>query len=92
MNPTELTTKQDLINLEERIVNKMTTLLKQKPQVENWLKSADVRKILGISPGSLQTLRVNGIIPFSKLNGTLYYKLEDITDALNKYKSEGSVK
>jgi len=43
-----------------------------------WLKSAEVRRLLGISPGTLQNLRVNGSLPFRKIGGTIYYKLSDI--------------
>ena len=87
MNLTEITTKQDLLNLEERIVNKMTTLLKIKPQEQQFLKSADVRKMLGLSAGTLQTLRINGSLPYTKLNGTLYYSYDEVIEALNKNKT-----
>jgi hypothetical protein len=93
MNSTELTTKQDLFNLEERIVNKFTTLLKIKPaDQKEFLKSADVRKMLGISAGTLQTLRINGSLTFTKLNGTLYYEYDDVIAALNKNKTNFKVK
>jgi len=45
---------------------------------KQWLRSAEVRKLLGISPGTLQNLRVNGSLPFRKIGGTMYYKLSDI--------------
>jgi hypothetical protein len=34
--------------------------------------------MLGISPGTLQTLRLNGTIPFTKIGGVLFYDEEDI--------------
>jgi hypothetical protein len=40
---------------------------------KRWLKSYEVRKMLGISPGTLQTLRNNGKIPFTKMGGLTYY-------------------
>ena len=87
MNPTELTTKQDLINFEERIVEKITTLFRHKsPDHKEWLRSSEVRKMLSISAGTLQTLRINGSLPFTKLNGTLYYSYDDVTKALNQNK------
>lgn len=43
-----------------------------------WLKSFEVRKLLGISAGTLQNLRVNGALPFKKIGGLMYYKYEDI--------------
>ena len=43
-----------------------------------WLKSYEVRKLLGISAGTLQNLRVNGTLPYKKIGGLMYYKYEDI--------------
>ena len=49
-------------------------LLEQK----KWLKSKEVRNMLGISPGTLQTLRINGTIPYSKVGGVIYYDNDEI--------------
>lgn len=92
MNPTELTTKQDLINLKQDLVKEFTTLLKIKPQEQQFLKSADVRKMLGLSAGTLQTLRINGSLPYTKLNGTLYYSYDEVIEALNKNKTNKDIK
>ena len=40
---------------------------------KKWLKSHQVRKLLNISPGTLQTLRSNGTIPFTRIGGIIYY-------------------
>ncbi|RYE59346.1 MAG: DNA-binding protein [Sphingobacteriales bacterium] len=47
---------------------------KQKP----FIKSYEVRQLLGISPGTLLQLRKNGQIKFSRIGGLMYYKYEDI--------------
>ena len=47
-----------------------------------WLRSKDVRKMLGISDATLQTLRVNCTIPSYKLGSSWYYKYDEITAAL----------
>ena len=87
MKSNEITTVQDLINLKEELLKGITTILKQKsPEHKEWLKSADIRKMLGISPGTLQTLRINGSIPFTKLNGTLYYSYNDVIKVLDRNK------
>ena len=86
MNATDLTTKADLINLKQDLIKEFSALLKHKPQDKEWLKSYDVRKMLGISAGTLQTLRINGSLPFTKLNGTLYYAYDEVIEALNKNK------
>ncbi|WP_240663121.1 helix-turn-helix domain-containing protein [Mucilaginibacter limnophilus] len=35
--------------------------------------------MLGISHGFLQSLRDSGILPFTKIGGSIYYDYEDIT-------------
>ncbi|NGM90830.1 helix-turn-helix domain-containing protein, partial [Parapusillimonas sp. SGNA-6] len=40
--------------------------------------SAEVRRLLGISPGTLQNLRAGGTLPYRKLGGSMYYRREDI--------------
>jgi hypothetical protein len=47
------------------------------------LKSKDVREMLGISHGTLQTLRINGTLSYTKVGGTLYYEREDVMKAVN---------
>jgi predicted site-specific integrase-resolvase len=37
-----------------------------------------VRELLGISPGTLQNLRVNGTLPYTKIHGSMFYDYEDI--------------
>ncbi len=45
---------------------------------KKWLKSSEVRKLLNISPGTLQNLRINGMLPYTKIGGTMYYKAADV--------------
>jgi uncharacterized membrane-anchored protein YjiN (DUF445 family) len=55
---------------------------KQNHTVRKWLKSHEVRRLLTISPGTLQNLRVNGTLPFTKIGGVIYYDSEDIQKML----------
>jgi predicted DNA-binding transcriptional regulator AlpA len=52
-----------------------------------WLKKHEVRKILGISPGTIHTLRVNGTLPFTKIGNIIYYDEEDIKKMLESRKA-----
>lgn len=49
-----------------------------KHTTKSWLKSRDVRNILGISAGKLQTMRNNNEIPFIKIGSSIFYKEEDV--------------
>lgn len=53
-------------------------------QTKKWLRSIEVRELLGISPGTLQNLRINGTIPYSKIGGVLYYDYNEILKILDE--------
>jgi hypothetical protein len=86
----ELATKQDLETCKNEIIAAFQAI-GQHPNAtgqKEWLKSADVRKMLGLSAGSLQTLRIKGILPYSKMGGSLYYAYADVIKILNDNKSD----
>ena len=79
----ELITREDLKQFKNEMLTEMKHLLKPgRGQSKQWLKSYEVRKLLNISPGTLQNLRVNGTLRYTKIGGLLYYKFEDITKLL----------
>lgn len=49
-----------------------------------WVESDQAREILGVSPGTLQTLRKKGIVSYTKLGGKLKYKKSDLLNILEK--------
>lgn len=55
--------------------------------MKKWIKSAEVKKLLDLSHGKLQTLRDKKEIPFTRIGGTIYYNTEDI-DRMMKEKQE----
>ena len=76
----EIITKEDLQYFRRQLLEDLRQLLsRRQPQAPKLvLKSAEVRKLLQISPATLQTLRINGTLPFTKIGGTIYYRSEDI--------------
>lgn len=52
-------------------------------QLENWLDNQDVMLALHISLRSLQTLRSNGTLPYSRINNKIYYRRCDVEKLLN---------
>ena len=83
MTASELITKEDLKTFKAELLTDIKQLLQPgQGQSKQWLKSHDVRKLLNISPGTLQNLRVNGTLRFTKVGGMFYYKLEDIQKVL----------
>lgn len=85
MIPDELLTKADLEKFKEELfteLRKANVHPNSKMQIKEWLKSHEVRRLLGISPGTLQNLRVNGTLPYTKIGGLMYYRYEDIRKLL----------
>ena len=71
--------KQELLTDIKELLNTQTTLKPKK-----WLKSTEVRDLLNISPGTLQNLRINGTLPYSKVGGVLYYDYEEIQNVMQE--------
>jgi hypothetical protein len=85
----QLITLGDLEQFKADLLNELVRILQQpqQSQQKTWLKSAEVRKLLSISPGTLQNLRINGTLPFSKIGSIVYYKQDDILKLLKSSKS-----
>lgn len=75
----EIITRQDLIAFRQDLLNDIRELLGQNNASvqKQWLKGAEVRKILNVSPNTLQSLRVHGL-KWKKVGGTIYYSYSDI--------------
>lgn len=85
---TEIITREDLEEFKWNLLGDIKALLDKRekatpkePEVV-WLKSHHVQRMLQISPGTLQNLRINGTIPYSKVGGVLFYKKKDIEQIL----------
>lgn len=80
----EIITKEDLREFECRLLIEIKKLIQLDGQgvSKKWLKSNEVRKLLKISPGTLQNLRINGTLSFTHIGSIIYYKLDDINKLL----------
>ncbi len=79
-----LITLSDLQHFQNELLKEFKWLLSQKHTApeKQWLKSGEVRKLLQISPNTLQHLRDSGRLPFTKLGGIIYYEREAIKSLL----------
>jgi hypothetical protein len=78
----DLLTREDFHILKRELLEEIRQLLQPHIERKEWLKSADVQKILNCSPGTLQNLRINGTLPFTKMGGTIYYAHCDVMHVL----------
>lgn len=84
--PAQIITTDDLREFKIELLDKISKLLEESKDLKpkQWLKSTEVRKLLNISPGTLQTFRINGTLPYTKVGGTHYYSLNDIEKLMSK--------
>jgi hypothetical protein len=83
-SPSQLVTIKDLEEFRTKMLMDIKMMLEGylNKTTKRWLKSFEVRKMLGISAGTLQTLRNNGKIPFTKMGGLTYYDAAEIDQIL----------
>ena len=76
----QLVTLGDLQDFRILILKDFKELMSQNTTISNkpWLKSCEVKKLLNISSGTLQTLRSNGTLHYNKVGGIIYYHYQDI--------------
>lgn len=82
---TAIITTDDLQTFKIELLEDIKSLLKESSgqPSKKWLKSYEVQKVLGISAGTLQTLRNNDTITFTKIGGVIYYDYNEIQKMLN---------
>ena len=81
----EIITQEDLQKFRLQLLEDLTRMLSGavQPQTnKEWMRSSEVRKMLGISHGTLQNLRIKNILPHRKVGGLMYYKYQDILKLL----------
>jgi hypothetical protein len=75
-------TERDFEKFKEELLNEVKALFDNKIQKKKWIRSKDVREMLGISDSTLQTLRINGTLPSYKLDATWFYKYDEIVEVM----------
>ncbi len=92
MAATVLTT-EDLIEFKLDLIEDIKNLFQEQTgnKFKKWLKTNEVKELLGVSNGTLQNLRINGTLSYTKIGGILYYDYDEILKTLennrinNKY-------
>lgn len=82
MTTLDLITREDLEKFKAELFAQLKSVQPAAKAPRKWLRSADVREILNISPGTLQNMRGSGQLPFSRIGSMTFYKLKDIEQML----------
>ena len=78
-------TQEDLLHFKTELFAELRSLLKNEaPAQKKWLKSDEVKRLLKVSPGTLQTLRINGTLQYTKIGGIIYYDSDHIQKTLQQ--------
>ena len=85
----QILTKEDLHQFKTDLFEELKNILSgHSNQPRKWLKSYEVREMLNISPGTLQNMRVQGTITFTKIGGLTFYAYEDIVKLMESNKKQ----
>ena len=78
--PANIITTDDLREFKMELLDDIKNLLSKQTtgKLKKYLKSSEIMDLLQVSPGTLQNLRINGTLPYTKVGGIIYYDAEEI--------------
>ncbi|WP_214225047.1 helix-turn-helix domain-containing protein [Pedobacter sp. B4-66] len=81
----EILTREELLKFKTELIQEIKQAIKSEDvQPKQWLRSSEVRDLLKISSGTLQNLRIKGILRYEKVGGIFYYAYTDIVQLLGE--------
>jgi len=91
--PTSIITTDDLREFKMELLDDIKNLLFKQAtgKLKRYLKSSEVMEMLQVSPGTLQNLRINGTLPYSKVGGIIYYDTEDIQKTMSQNRVDNKI-
>lgn len=83
----EIITSKELQEFKCTLIEEIKQLLTNQSShaTRRWLKTKEVLKALNISPGTLQQMRSNGTLPYSKIGGVIYYDSDQINKMIQNH-------
>jgi len=72
--------KEDFEKMKDSFLKEITNVILtgRADPPKSWIRTSEVRKILKVSSSTVQNLRNSGLLPFSKIKGSIYYKISDV--------------
>ena len=86
----KLVTAADLEDFKQDMISVISQLLAfaKGPPAKRWVKAAEARRLIGVSPGKLQVIRDSGLLAFTRIGGNIYYDQEDLYKLFEQNKIE----
>jgi predicted DNA-binding transcriptional regulator AlpA len=87
---TAIITTDDLYEFKMELMEEIRQLFQEynNHSTRKWMRTSEVLKLLGMSPSTLQNLRLNGTIPYTKIGRSLFYDYNEIMQVLEKNREE----
>ncbi|NRR93149.1 helix-turn-helix domain-containing protein [Winogradskyella undariae] len=91
--PATIITTDDLREFKLELLAEIKDILSKKSQgqLKKYIKSSELMDLLKISPGTLQNLRINGTLPFTKVGGIIYYDAAEIQKVMDKNRVDNTI-
>jgi len=83
--PREIITTDDLREFKIELLDEIKKLLKSSSTAgtKKYLKSSEMKRMFNVTSGTLQTLRINGTLPYTKIGSLIFYDAEEINKVLS---------
>jgi len=84
--PTQIITTDDLREFKIELLDDIKKLINSisLTSPKKYLKSNELMEMLKVSPGTLQTLRINGTLPYTKIGGIIFYDADEISKVMKE--------
>ena len=84
--PTHVITTDDLRDFKIELMEGFKELLSKQANgtLKKYLRSSEVMELLNISSGTLQNLRINGTLPYTKMGGIIFYDFKDLQKVMDE--------
>jgi hypothetical protein len=82
----QIATIEDLQRVKDEIIDEIKSLINPEngDSSVKYLKSSQVCNLLKISSGKLKDMRKKGQIPFARIGGMFFYRVDDINRMMEK--------
>ncbi|MFV8335944.1 helix-turn-helix domain-containing protein [Flavobacterium sp. RSP29] len=78
----EVITREEFNSFKQEVLEALKPV--RSNQEKKFLRSSEMRKMFNISAGTLQNMRINGTLPYSKVGTTILYDYDEVLAILSK--------
>lgn len=83
----DLITRDDLEEFRIKLLSDLKNIVESTintDYAQEWLKNGDLKKMLRVSDGTLQNLRISGKLKPVKIEGTYYYNRAEVLELFKR--------